>query len=230
MSVYQDRVLTCPHCGNERVRSVAVSLNGSRATRQRAAILDGSFQRFTCEACDNSYRADGPLIYIDFDVKLWIGVFPTPWERTWWEYEREPQLTFDRNMLERCPPLVRSWAPGFTIRTVFGIDRLREKLVAHGAGIDDRVLEAYKLDLLRGMGAFELSGACRPRLQRVEGEHAFFRVPRPEADNRNRFAIVKVRRAEIDRIAKQRAEWGELLQTLSAGPFVDLGRVFIPSA
>lgn len=230
MSVYQDRVLTCPHCHRETVRSVAVSLNGARAARQRAAILEGSFQRFTCESCDGTYRADGPLIYIDFDAKLWIGVFPTAWERRWPDYEREPEFTFERNMLEHCPPLVRSWAPGFTIRTVFGIDRLREKLVAHAAGIDDRVLEAYKLDLLRGMGPFELSAACRPRLQGVEAGYATFHVPRPEPGNADRFAKVKVSRDEIDRIERARDEWSELIQTLSAGPYVDLGRIMIPVA
>ncbi len=227
MSVYQDRVLTCPHCGQETVRSVAVSLNGSRAARQRAQILDGTFQRFTCTRCDATYRADGPLIYIDFDAKLWIGVYPTPAESRWWEYEREPEHTFERNMLEHCPPVVRSWAPGFSIRTVFGIDRLREKLVAHAAGIDDRVLEAYKLDLLRGMGPYELSPVCRPRLHKVDDEHAWFRVPRPEDGNRGKTAIVKVARSEIARIARERDEWAPLIASLSAGPYVDLGRIFV---
>jgi len=228
MSVYQDRTLTCPHCQHEAVRSVAVSLNGARAQRQRAAILDGTFQRFTCDACGKVYRADGPLIYVDFDAKLWIGVFPAPRERTWWMCEREPQLTFERNMLESCPPMVREWAPGFTIRTVFGLDGLREKLVAHAAGIDDCVLEAYKLDLLRSMGPYELSGAARPRLDTADAEEARFRVPRPDPVSPNRVAIIHVARAEIDRIADQRDAWKGVLNALSAGPYVDLGRIFIP--
>ena len=130
-------------------------------------------------------------------------------------------------MLERCPPIVRSWAPGFTIRTVFGIDRLREKLVAHAAGIDDRVLEAFKLELLRGMGPYGLSSACRPRLRNVDEDHAWFRVPRPEVGNAGRLAIVKIARAEITRIARDPIEWKPLMESLSAGPYVDLGRIFV---
>lgn len=228
MSIYEQRTLTCPHCGQERVESVAVSLNAPRARVQRQAIMDGTFQRFECETCHERFRADGPLIYIDFDQKLWIGVFPAPWESTWWKCEQEPALAFQRNIEENSPPMVKEWAPGFTIRTVFGLEHLREKLVAHEARIDDRVLEAYKLDLLRGMGPYEPSRRARPRLRKVEGGELFFHVPRPETANPGRVAMVKVARAEIDRIDTDREAWAPVLATLSEGPYVDLGRIFIP--
>jgi len=229
MSVYEDRVLTCPHCSHEMVKSVAVSLNGERAAVQRAQILDGTFQRFACERCHETFRADGPLIYIDFEAKLWIAVFPTLWEQRWWEHEDEPAAVFQRYMIEHCPPLVRSWAPGFTIRAVFGIERLREKLVASAAAIDDRVLEAYKLDLLRGMGPFELTAASRPRLRAVEGAMAAFHVPRPEPGVPERFAIVRVPRVELDRIAALgEDDWADTIDVLSQGPYVDLGRILLP--
>jgi hypothetical protein len=227
MSIYQQRTLTCPHCGHARVESVAVSLNAARARVQRQAILDGTFQRFACETCHERFRADGPLIYIDFDQKLWIGVFPAPWESSWWKHEQEPLRSFQRNIEENSPPMVKEWAPGFSIRAVFGLEGLREKLVAHEAGIDDRALEAYKLDLLRGMGPYELSRRARPRLRKVEGSELFFHVPRPEPGNPGRVAMVRTARAELDRIAAGEA-WGPTLATLSEGPYVDLGRIFIP--
>lgn len=229
MSVYQSRALTCPHCQHVATWSVAVSLNAARAAPQRQQILDGTFQRFTCSACGEMFRADGPLIYIDFDAKLWIGVFPTPWEAAWWEHEEEPLGVFQRYMIERCPPLVRSWAPGFEVRSVFGLERLREKLVAHGAGIDDRVLEAYKLDLLRGLGPYELAPSARPRLRELGPDGAMFHVPRPEPGAPHRFALVRVARAEIARVAAAReGEWASTIAAVSAGPYVDLGRIFVP--
>lgn len=228
MSIYEQRTLTCPHCSHQVVKSVAVSLNAARARVQRQAIMDGTFQRFECEVCHERFRADGPLIYIDFDQKLWIGVFPGPWEATWWKHEQEPALAFQRNIEENSPPVVKEWAPGFSIRAVFGLEHLREKLVAHEAGIDDRVLEAYKLDLLRGMGPYELSGRARPRLRKVENGELFFHVPRPEAANPGRVAMVRVARAEIDRIDANREAWATVMATLSEGPYVDLGRIFIP--
>lgn len=228
MSIYEKRMLTCPHCGHQVEKSVAVSLNAARARVQRQEILDGTFQRFECETCHERFRADGPLIYIDFDQKVWIGVFPAPWESAWWKHEQEPALSFQRNIEENSPPMVKEWAPGFVIRAVFGLEGLREKLVAHAAGIDDRVLEAYKLDLLRGMGPYELSGRARPRLRKVEGGELFFHVPRPEPGNPGRVAMVRVAAAELGRIEANRAAWGQTLDTLSEGPYVDLGRIFIP--
>jgi len=69
VSVYEDRILTCPHCQPPSTRSVAVSLDGAHAARERQEIFDGTFQRLTCAACGTSFRADGPLIYLDFDAK-----------------------------------------------------------------------------------------------------------------------------------------------------------------
>jgi predicted nucleic-acid-binding Zn-ribbon protein len=229
MSVYEERVLTCPHCGHGEPRSVAVSLDGARAAQQWQEIQDDTFQRFTCTACGKVFRADGPLIYIDFDAKLWIGVFPAPWETAWWDHEDVPRGVFDRYMTENCPPLVREWAPGFAVRAVFGLDRLREKLVAHEAGIDDRVLEVYKLELLRGMGLYELSPRARPILREATATSALFHVPRPDPGEPGNLAKVRVARAEIDRIAAaQDGEWASAIAAVAEGPYVDLGRLFAP--
>jgi hypothetical protein len=227
--VYRDRTLTCPRCDHRSTLSVALSLDAAHAAAERRAILDDTFQRFPCASCGETLRADGPLIYLDFDAQLWIGVFPAPWERTWWDHEDEPRGAFDRHMIEHCPPLVRSWAPGFTIRAVFGLDQLREKLVAHDAGIDDRVLEAYKLDLLRGLGPYELGPSARPRLREVTAADAVFHVPRPTVDTPERCAVVRVPRIEIDRVAADRTgAWAVAINAVSAGPYVDLGRLLAP--
>lgn len=229
MSVYEERVLTCPHCRHAEIRKVAVSLDGAGAAQERQEILEDTFQRFACAACGQRFRADGPLIYIDFDAKLWLGVFPAPWEAAWWDHEDEPRRAFERYMIEDCPPLVRAWAPGFAVRAVFGLDRLREKLVAHAAGIDDRVLEAYKLELLRGMGEHELEPRARPTLREATAEAALFHVPRPEPDEPGRLAKVRVARAEIDRIAAaQDGAWASTIAAVSEGPYLDLGRLFAP--
>ena len=230
MSVYRDRELTCPHCDHRSTHAVALSLDAAHATAERRAILDDTFQRFPCAHCGATFRADGPLIYLDFDAKLWIGVFPAPWALTWWDHENEPRGAFERHMIEHCPPLVRSWAPGFAIRAVFGLDQLREKLVAHEAGIDDRVLEAYKLDLLRGLGPYELAPSARPRLREITTTDAVFHVPRPTLDSPEQCAIVRVPRIEIDRVAADRhGAWAVAISAVSAGPYVDLGRMFAPA-
>jgi hypothetical protein len=229
MSVYEDRVLTCPHCGHREPRSVAMSIDAERGAKERAAILDGTFQRMTCGACGKGFRADGPLIYLDFDAKLWLGVLPAPWEAAWWEHEDASRGAFERQMLESSPALVQSWAPGFVVRALFGLEQLREKLVAHAARLDDRVLEAYKLELLRGLGPYELLPGARPRLREADAASVLFDVPRPTEAEPGRIAKVRVARAEIDRVAAARgAEWASTIAAVSAGPYVDLGRIFAP--
>lgn len=235
MSQYQQRSLTCPHCQHVTMREVAVSLDAERAQEERRQILDGTFQRFSCPECGQVARADGPLVWLDFDGKKWVGVLPEPMERQWWRYEREPAQAFQRNMVENAPPIVQSWAPGFVIRAVFGLEALREKLVAWEAGLDDQLLEAYKLSLLRSMGPFNLGPAARPRLRAVRSEASEggkqvleMWVPRQEEGKELRIAKVAIDRAEVERAEAHRQEWEPVIRVLSEGPYVDLGRLFIP--
>lgn len=243
MARFDDRALTCPHCQHVAVRTVAVSVDADHGKAQIQEILDGTFQRYSCESCGKKYRADGPLAYLDFDEKRWVGVFPEPDERRWWKLEREPAVAFERNMLEYAPPMVRDWAPGFEIRAVFGLEALREKLVAWAAKIDDRILEAYKLSLLRSMGPYELGPQARPRLRGVRqgadgGQLLDFEVPRlvesagagegGGGGKEWKVAKIPIERRELDRVASNREEWAAVIEAIAAGPYVDLGRLFIP--
>lgn len=233
MARFDDRKLTCPHCQHQEVHTVALSIDAEHGGDQVQQIMDGTFQRFACASCGKSYRADGPLMYLDFDEKRWVGVFPEPEEARWWKLEREPALAFERNILENAPPMVREWAPGFEIRAVFGLENLREKLVAWGAKIDDRLLEAYKLALLRSMGPYQLGPAARPRLRAVRADGTLeFEVPRPGEGEGDpvRLAKVAIERRELDRVASNREEWAPVIAEVSSGPYVDLGRLFIPRA
>jgi hypothetical protein len=228
MARFEERKLTCPHCQHQTTQRVAMSLDADHGAAQVQQIMDGTFQRFTCTSCSKVYRADGPLMYLDFDEKRWVGVFPEPDEARWWKMEREPVRAFELNILENAPPMVREWAPGFEIRAVFGLENLREKLVAWGAKLDDRVLEAYKLSLLRSMGPYPLGPAARPRLRGVRDDGTLeFEVRFPEGQPM-RLAKVAIERRELERVASNREEWAEVIEAVSSGPYVDLGRLFIP--
>src|SRR6516164_10213567 len=145
MSVFQPRALRCPHCGHTNTETVALSLHGPRVSEVVAAIRSGTFQSFVCASCGGGYRADGPLIYVDFEQKHWIGVFPRDRERSWALLEQQPLDSFRRALIDYAPPFVRGMSDGFHIRTVFGLDALAEKLTLLEAGVDDRVVEMVKL-------------------------------------------------------------------------------------
>ncbi len=119
---------------------------------------------------------------------------------------------------------------------MFGLEALRETLIAWGAKLDDRVLEAYKLSLLRSMGPYVLGPQARPRLRgvrTVDGAQLLdFEVPRfvdgELGEPQLRLAKMPIERREVDRVAANREEWGPVIEAISEGPYVDLGRLFIP--
>src|SRR5687767_13167351 len=105
MSIFSEKPVPCPHCGDVQRRSIAVSVNGSRrGGTLRKAILADEFQRFACDVCGEVFEVDAPFIYLDFDRKQWIGVYPRTWIKRWREVEVEPEAAFRRNVLESAPP------------------------------------------------------------------------------------------------------------------------------
>src|SRR5262245_32074523 len=220
MSIFRDLSLACPQCGALRVESVAVSLNGPRVPEVVRAIVDGSFHRFTCRACEHHFRADGPLIYTDFERRHWIGEFPLDWERSWARLEHQPLDSFRRAMIDFAPPIVRAESSGFAVRAVFGLGALAEKISLFAAGLDDRVIELVKLVVLLRAG-MPLHPDHRPRFLKRD-DQGIHLVLDPVAGDE----VAVVSHDALDQIAADPA-WGSWLRDLATGPYVDTGRVML---
>lgn len=255
MSIFEQRTLTCPHCGAAAEHSVAVSINGGRAPQYRQQILDGTFQVITCPSCGEKADADGPFIYVDLQARHWIGCYPRAWEPGWRDYENEPLDSWRRSMVDHAPAQVRRMADGFRVRAVFGLPALREKLLCFVHDIDDRVLEALKLDLMRGRPALAMHPAARPLLIEVgdatlaliarvppsPAEGAWLGAsPAPGAKSDTastgassgaraawRDLRITVPRAELDRVRADAPAWAAVLAEVAGGPYVDLGRIML---
>jgi hypothetical protein len=245
MSVFEPRTLTCPHCGAVSEQNVAISLNGDRSSEERQAILDGRFQVFQCAACGVPSTADGPLMYVDFERRHFIGCYPRTWETAWRSLENEPMATWRRTIVEHAPASMRKISHGFVVRAVFGLPMLREKLLCLDHGIDDRMLETLKFDLMR-TNTLPMHAMARPILDHIDDDdmHLEFGAQEP-ADNAGaseRAALglsaeedpawqpirFRIPRSRIDALADARGDWGAFLRELSAGPYVDVGRLVIP--
>lgn len=88
-----------------------------------------------------------------------------------------------RDCFEAGPPIAQDMGARFKRRVVFGFRALREKLVLWDAGLDDRVVEAVKGDLLADDGAAPREVVLR--IARVlDGGHLLFAAyepaPRPD--------------------------------------------------
>ena len=185
MSVFRDRAIPCPHCGVVARREVALSVAAPRRPDVRAAILADTFQRWRCDACKKPQVVEGPLSYIDFDRREFIGAYPAAWLASWRSVEQELVASFHSALEEFAPPLVQAIAAeGFFVRAVFGLTSLREKILAHELGIDDHALEAVKLDAERAgvvsLGAAEicLASATAEKLVFTLGAGEFLDIPR----------------------------------------------------
>jgi len=216
MSVFRERQFDCPSCGHVNAESVAASLHGSRVPEVVNAILAGTFQVFACAQCGLTYRADGPVIYTDFDDKHWIGEFPAADEVAWAMLEQHATDSFRRAMIDFAPAFLRADAAGFTIRTVFGLPALAEKILLLRHGWDDRVVEAMKLKLVLESGTV-LHPARRPVV--VEADADCLTVALADGAG-----AVVVTCTDADAFAADPA-WREVLALLARGPYVDIGRL-----
>lgn len=221
MSVFEDAELTCPRCGAKQVTSLAVSVNGERSRHLRDAILAGGFQQIPCPACGAVTPADGPLLYVEVGARRFIGCQPRGWEPAWRELEADALDTWRRTFIDHAPETVRRLSSGFVVRTVFGLHALREKLVCFDAGLDDRLVAVLVLDLMRTPGGpLVMTAAGRPTLVEADGERLVFAVAGG--------GVIAVPRARYDAIADDTAKWGDAIRRVSAGPYVDVGRLLIP--
>jgi hypothetical protein len=217
LSIFRDRAIACPRCGAAARRRVALSVNLPRVPEVRAAILDGKFQEFACAACGERHFVDGPFMAIDMAAQRWIMAWPAAWEPSWRALEATPEETFREAVVENAPPLIRATAEGYVVRSVFGLAALAEKLRCLEAGIDDRALEALKLDLMRSVAEVGFHAGARLRLARVDEREVVFANARLE---------LAAPRARLDEIGRD-AGWAQAMASLSSGPYVDTGRLLV---
>ena len=124
------------------------SLNPGRHPELRDQVLERQLHRFECPSCKRRLVIDCDVFWFDFHRKQFIGVFPTALRHQPERWEPVLASTFQFTMKEHAPRFVQQYADGFFVRTCFGVEELREKLVAHEAGLDDFLLEVLKAELL----------------------------------------------------------------------------------
>lgn len=185
----------CTRCGASCDAEVVVVANFDRRPDLRQAVLDGSFNRIPCGACGNTMVVQRGVGVWDWDRKQYLNVWPTWAETHWRDLARSTADALHRNLGLAAPPAMRDAAHAFTVRTVFGYDQLREKLVIWDAGLDEIRVESAKLGLLSNRPdrarahvwlwevtdrhlRFVMAGAGAG-VERVETDHGVLDLPLP---------------------------------------------------
>jgi hypothetical protein len=149
MSTWTVERLRCPACGATFRGELLNGMHITRLPQAKEMLLDGTLHRFTCpdEGCAHAFRVERTAIYTDFDDGRYLAI----------EKPHEPDVrtlrTAHAEVFEACfsfgPPAAERLGWGLTHRLVFGYEAAREKLLIWDLGLDDRVVEAVKADLLR---------------------------------------------------------------------------------
>ena len=137
MAVFHPYRVRCS-CGNPLTVELAETINAKRSPELRNRILRGELHRASCPVCKQQMTVEKPFYYTDFTRNAVFRVLPRGERHTWSTVSRQ---------LDAASAMIPDSLGGEakrTLRVVFGMDELREKLVAQDAGIDDRVLELTK--------------------------------------------------------------------------------------
>lgn len=189
MSSFGPATIRC-RCEHAYQVDVADGLHISLRPDIRQAILDGTFHRFECPRCGAATIIEDLLAYTDFPRKHWFTVVPRAGVLHMQQWLDIAHASFRATMIERAAPMVASWAPHLTRRLIFGLASLREKLLVFDAGLDDRIVELVKLQLIRDLalparadGYFHLVAIDHAtlRFEHAHPQGGVFELPMPRA-------------------------------------------------
>ena len=141
MAVFHPTTVKC-QCGNTLTVQLADSLNVKRSPATREKILRGELHRVSCPSCNRQMTVEKAFYYSDLNRNAFFKVLPRGERHLWKTASKDVEKAADFFPKEIVQPDAR------TLRVIFGMDELREKLVAQDAGIDDRIVELLKVFLV----------------------------------------------------------------------------------
>jgi hypothetical protein len=189
--------------GSEELLDLVDCVNVTRSPDVRQRILAGAFNRVLDP--DDGHRVitiEKPFFYSDFARHQFFLVKPRQ------ERHRSPE---DSRVLERMVADVPARLCGPTprlARVVYGLAELREKLIGADAGLEDGMVELFKVFLLHDHPFLLRLPRLRMVLDRVDDERLEF-VACYDHDKR-RFRL-ELARATADAMLARRAELGRWL-------------------
>ena len=119
----------CPHCQTGQTVLLAESANAQRSPAWRAAVLEGSLHRFTCDACGLAFQVERDFLYSDLLAGILIGVFPRTRLGELQSLEQTLATAWAQTITGEAPEAIRATFVGPGPRVVFGLGALREKVV-----------------------------------------------------------------------------------------------------
>ena len=137
MAIYHPSSVTCS-CGRTFPIHVAHTLNAKRAPDVRQRILDLQLHRVVCPQCHKVQVIERPMSYVD-PVRNSVFFVQPRGARVGYRRDSRRLVRATADLPEQL-----SRTQGRRSRVVYGLDELREKLVAEDLELDDRFVELLK--------------------------------------------------------------------------------------
>ena len=233
MSITETYLIDC-ECGARVETLCCLSINAERHPHLREALLDRTLHQFQCGACGAALAVEKKLAYIDLAQRQFYSVAP--------ERDRGDERALTQDVVAAWNLAFGDQAPvsvgalfgtdRFQVRLCFGLEELREKVIAREAGIDDLALEVLKAELMAGSPDWAGRAVRTLRLDHVEpdGRLAFL-LERATEPPTILPAGLLVERARYEELAG--APWRDLLARwpgIAWGPHVSVLRLAPPAA
>ncbi len=131
--------VTCPDCGTEGDFVIWKSLNTMKDPEAKQKLITGELFRFKCPKCGSVSNVVYPILYHQMEDQIMIKLV-TPDEDV-----EESTRVFDDFANGTMVPGIDTSNADYTFRLVSSQNELREKVMIFDQGLDDRVIELYKL-------------------------------------------------------------------------------------
>ena len=135
MSLQRTTSIKCPTCNKKSKTKIYDSLNISLDPDEKAKLLNGELFQWECPHCHESFLLDFGFIYHDMEKRLMIYFRPAGDDAA---ADEDDAYGLRSKMLD----LVKD---SYSLRTVHGIENLQEKIRIFDAGLNDVVIEYFKL-------------------------------------------------------------------------------------
>ena len=225
MSIFHAVAPLCPSCGAPVEAEWSASVNADRRPDLRAAIVDGSFQRFVCGSCGSLFRLPPHLTLLNLERDQWIAARPAEDLEDWRTAETETRDIFDNSFGERAPREAQYLAVGLRPKLVFGWAALREKLLCADLELDDTTLELLKMATMRAVDDAPVADETELRL--IGGDDETLNFAWLVAATGRVLDTLSVPRDLFDEIEADPETWDQVRVRFEGAFLVDLRRFLV---
>ena len=221
MSVQQIITVTCPACKGTFTSDYIQSANVTQDPDLLERILDLRLNLATCDHCNQKIYVDDFVLYNDINRRLFIFKYSLS------DLEKWESILEERNSEWDLVPSELKQGP-IEKRVVFGPFALKEKILLDRDGLDDKVIEIYKIGLLGELGAEFFNRTHRLYyFDTDEEDNLLFALVNIEQSTEVK--LIKVPTETLDRFKGdyyQSIENKKLIQVVLEPPFISMEKVF----